>query len=158
MKTVIAGCGWLGLALGRRLVERGDRVVGIRRDPRAASRLEACGIEPLILDLTSRETPGRLPPDADAVVACQAADSGSEASYRSAYLDALEPLIEHAAAVPGMRLVFTGSTSVFGQTDGGDVDERTPVAPASAGGRILASAEQRLAVLLRWLLEQKTEG
>lgn len=40
--------------------------------------------------------------------------------------------------------MFTGSTSVFGQSDGGDVDERTPIAPASATGRILAAAEARL--------------
>lgn len=144
MKVIIAGCGWLGSALGRRLVERGDRVVGIRRDPAGAADLDAAGIEPLILDLTSAGAAARLPADAEAVVACQAADSGTPESYRRAYLGALRPLIEATAAGASRRLVFTGSTSVFGQSDGGWVEETTPVAPRSETARILAQAEERL--------------
>ena len=50
MKVVIAGCGWLGTALGRALVTEGHELVGIRRDPARAAALREAGIEPLALD------------------------------------------------------------------------------------------------------------
>jgi len=39
-------------------------------------------------------------------------------------------------------LLYTGSTGVFGQRDGGDVDEGTPPAPASPAAEVLVLAEE----------------
>jgi nucleoside-diphosphate-sugar epimerase len=51
------------------------------------------------------------------------------------------------------RLIFTSSTGVYGQTDGGWVDELAPTEPTSDSGRIVLEAEQLLqsdrAVILR---------
>lgn len=46
----ILGCGWLGLPLGRRLVENGYTVRGSSRDPNRLSHLERYGIEPFEVD------------------------------------------------------------------------------------------------------------
>jgi nucleoside-diphosphate-sugar epimerase len=142
MHVLVAGCGWLGEAVARLLVERGDRVTGIRRDPARAAALAGAGIEPLALDLAAPGAAARLP-EADAYVACQAAAGDSEAAYRTAYLDALAPLLA-AAEERRAPLVYTGSTGVFGQRDGSDVDERTVPLPGSANGSLLVEAERRV--------------
>jgi nucleoside-diphosphate-sugar epimerase len=140
MRVLVAGCGWLGTAVAQRLAARGDRVIAIRRDPVRVAGLAAPGVEPLALDLSDPASERYLP-GADAIVACQAAGGDTEAAYRTAYLDANRTLLA-AAARAGARLVYTGSTGVFGQRDGSEVDEATPPAPASATGEVLARAEE----------------
>jgi nucleoside-diphosphate-sugar epimerase len=140
MHVLVAGCGWLGAALARRLVARGDRVTGVRREPARAAALAQLGVTPLAADLADPAARARLPA-VDAIVACQAAAADSEAAYRAAYVEANRVLLE-AAARDGAPLVYTGSTGLFGQRDGSDVDEATPPAPAGVTGEILAEAER----------------
>jgi nucleoside-diphosphate-sugar epimerase len=140
MHVLVAGCGWLGEALARVLVARGDRVTGVRRDPGRAAALAALGVEPLALDLAAPGAARKLP-RVDAVVACQSSAEDSEAAYRAAYVSATGALLE-AAGASGAPLVYTGSTGVFGQRDGSDVDEATPPMPASASAAILVEAER----------------
>ncbi|WP_242346001.1 NAD-dependent epimerase/dehydratase family protein [Anaeromyxobacter terrae] len=140
MHVLVAGCGWLGTALARRLVERGDRVTGIRRDPGRAEALRALRVEPLAVDLAVRGAAARLP-DVDAIVACQAAGADGALAYRAAYVEANRALLAAAARGGARAFVYTGSTGVFGQRDGSDVDEATPPAPASPGAEVLVEAE-----------------
>lgn len=144
MKVLIAGCGWLGRALGRALVQDGHDVVGVRRDPAACHGLLALGIRPLVLDLTAPGALGRLPPDAGAVIACQAAGGRDAETYRRTYLQATAPLLELARRNRQLRLVWIGSTGVFGQTDGSEVDERTPPLPVGPTSAVLVEAERRV--------------
>ena len=141
MHVLVAGCGWLGTEVARRLVARGDRVTGIRRDARRAAALASIGVAPLALDL-ARPDAAALVPDADAVIACQSAASEAEADYRSAYLDANRALLAAAERAGARTFVYTGSTGVFGREDGADVDEESPPSPASANGEVLAEAER----------------
>jgi len=140
MHVLVAGCGWLGTAIASALVARGDRVTGIRRDPARAAELAALGVTPLVLDLAAPGAAEKLPA-VDAVVACQAAGGEGADAYRRAYVDANRTLLVAAARSRAHALVYTGSTGVFGQRDGSDVDEDTPPAPASPSGSVLAEAE-----------------
>ncbi|MBK9517548.1 MAG: NAD-dependent epimerase/dehydratase family protein [Anaeromyxobacter sp.] len=139
--VLVAGCGWLGTAVARALVARGDRVTGLRRDPARAAALAPLGIEPLALDLSAAGAAGRLP-RVDAVVACQSSSADTPEAYRSAYLTSTRALLEAAGARGGGAFVYTGSTGVFGQRDGSDVDEATPPAPASPTAEVLVEAER----------------
>jgi nucleoside-diphosphate-sugar epimerase len=141
MHVLVAGCGWLGTAIARRLVERGERVTGVRRDPERAAALAALGIEPLAIDLAASGAERGLP-TVDAIVACQAASSDAPEAYRAAYLDANRALLALAARAGAKALVYTGSTGVFGQRDGSDVDETTSPAPSSATAGVLVEAER----------------
>lgn len=141
MHVLVAGCGWLGAVIARRLVERGARVTGVRRDPSKVSSLAALGVEPLAVDLAAPGAEALLP-DVDAVVACQSAAGDSPEAYRAAYLDANRALLAAALRARARAFVYTGSTGVFGQRDGRDVDEGTKPAPAGATGSILLEAEQ----------------
>lgn len=147
MKVLIAGCGWLGTALGEALVGASHGVVGLRRHD--ATALRAAGIEPLTLDLRDPDASRRLPSDVSAIVACQAADGPEPEAYRRAYVDATAVLLSHARRCGVGSFVVVGSTGVFGQDDGGEVDERSPAVPASETGRVLADAEARLAAAAR---------
>jgi len=141
MRVLIAGCGWLGTALARALLARGDRVTGIRRDAARAAALSDLGLEPLVLDLAAPGAAQAIPP-LDAVVACQSAGQDTPEAYRAAYLSANRTLLEAARLHGARAFVYTGSTGVFGQRDGRDVDEATPPAPSGPTGELLAEAER----------------
>ncbi len=138
----MAGCGWLGAAVARACLSRGDRVTAVRRDPARAEALRAMGAEPLALDLCDPAAAERLPAGVEAVVACQAAGADGVEPYRRAYLDANRTLLEAARRAGARAFVYTGSTGVFGQRDGGDVDEATPPAPAGPAAEVLLEAER----------------
>jgi nucleoside-diphosphate-sugar epimerase len=141
MHVLVAGCGWLGTEIARRLVERGARVTGIRRDPGRAGSLAGLGVTPLALDLAAAGAAESLPA-ADAIVACQSASGDTEAAYRAAYVDANRALIAAAVRTGARAFVYTGSTGVFGQRDGSDVDETTAPAPSCGTARVLVEAER----------------
>ncbi|HZZ83724.1 MAG TPA: NAD-dependent epimerase/dehydratase family protein [Anaeromyxobacteraceae bacterium] len=142
MHVLIAGCGWLGQAVAAALLARGDRVTGVRRDPGHAAALASLGITPLAADLADPASLALLPGDLEAVVACQSSSADGAAPYRAAYVSANETLLALARRRPLRGLVYTGSTGVFGQGGGGDVDEATPPAPASPAAEVLVEAER----------------
>jgi nucleoside-diphosphate-sugar epimerase len=142
MHVLVAGCGWLGRAVGRALRARGDRVTGIRRDRARAAALREDGIEPLALDLAGPGVVDLLPPDLDAVVACQSAGADTEDAYRSAYVEANRSLLSYAGRRALRAFVYTGSTGVFGQRDGSDVDEGTAPSPSGPTAAVLVEAER----------------
>ena len=141
MRVLVAGAGWLGSALARALAARGDQVTALRRDPARAAALLAPGITPLALDLAAPGAAERLPAF-DAAVACQSSGADTVAGYRAAYVEANRALLAAAARHGARRLVYTGSTGVFGQRDGSLVTEVTPPAPASPTAEVLVEAER----------------
>lgn len=144
MHVLVAGCGWLGGALSRALLARGDRVTAVRRDAGRLEELRALGVAPLALDLADPASVARLPSSVEAIVACQAAGADGVEPYRAAYLRANETLLAAAGSLRLRGFVYTGSTGVFGQRDGSDVDEGTPPAPASPAAEVLVEAERLL--------------
>jgi nucleoside-diphosphate-sugar epimerase len=142
MHILVAGCGWLGTAVAARLLGRGDRVTGVRSDPDRAEGLRALGIEPLALDLADPDA--GIPDGVDAILALQSAQNGSEVGYRRAYLLANGTLLRAARRQGVAALVYSGSTSVFTQRDGSEVDEDSAPTPGSATSHVLAEAERML--------------
>jgi len=141
-KILVAGCGKLGGAIAQALTGQA-RVFGLRRNP---ERVPA-GVIPLAADLTRPETlSGVLPADTDIVIYCLTPSRYDENGYRTAYVTALANLIRALGSRSLSRLVFVSSTSVYGQNDGGWVDESSPTRPRHFSGRqILAGEELALA-------------
>ena len=77
-------------------------------------------------------------PDVDAVVHCAASGRGGEEAYRRVYLKGCENLVER---FPEARMIFTSSSSVYGQVDGEEVTEASSAEPDRETGRILRKAE-----------------
>lgn len=141
MRVLIAGCGYVGTALGHRLVADGHDVVATRR---AADDLPA-SFTRISCDLTDAAAVDALP-DVDAVAITVSSDERSVAAYRRAYVDTITTLrssYEGRDDTPG-RWLFTSSTAVYGDTGGDWVDEDTPTDPSSDTGAVLVEAEQAL--------------
>lgn len=141
MTVLIAGCGDLGTEAGLRFAAGGRRVIGWRRSPgKLPPQLEG-----VAADLTSAKLPS-IPADVDIVVVAVAADSSTEAAYRTAYVDGLANVL-HALERDGVtprRLLFVSSTAVYGDAAGAVVDEATPAEPGSFSGKLLLEAEELL--------------
>lgn len=141
MRTLILGCGYVGLELGRQLRATGREVIGVRRDPAGLAALEVAGIHPHIGDLTTPLGWASLPDSVDEVVFCMAARARDLASYRRVYREGIERLVAWAQGRPLHRVVYTGSTGVYAQRDGSDVDETSATEPEEPTGRVLLEAE-----------------
>ena len=121
MSIVIAGCGYVGSALARTLVARGERVIAIRRD---ASQLPE-GVVAIGADLRDRAAlDAALPGEVRQLVYAAAPDSSAPDAYRAAYVDGLRAVIEVTRARGATRAVLTSSTAVYPQVDGW-VDEES---------------------------------
>jgi nucleoside-diphosphate-sugar epimerase len=144
MRVLIVGCGYVGLPLGAELARQGHEVFGVRRTTAAESELRAAGIEPLVADITKPEDLARLPGPFDWVVNTVSSTKGGVEEYRAVYLHGTRNLIEWLSAAPPKKFVYTGSTSVYGQTDGSAVKETSPTEPTSETSKILVETEKLL--------------
>ncbi|HYG34590.1 MAG TPA: SDR family oxidoreductase [Clostridia bacterium] len=144
MRVLIVGCGYVGLPLGAQLVRQGHLVWGLRRTQQANSEMEAAGITPINADITQPKALAALPQQFDWVVHCVSASGGGAEEYRAVYFEGTRNLIQWLTERPPQKLVYTSSTSVYGQNDGNWVTEDSPAIPASKTGEILISTEQLL--------------
>ena len=126
---VTGGAGFIGLAVVRRLVERGDRVIAVVRDPERATALTDLGVETRAGDLS------RTAAIVDAMRGTDAAIHiagmyrvGIPASVRPAMLDAnvgaTHRIIDATATAGVERLVYVSTVNVLGNTEGRILDER----------------------------------
>ncbi|MFB6163195.1 MAG: NAD(P)H-binding protein [Halococcoides sp.] len=140
--VAILGCGSVGCELGRILAGR-VRTVGVRRSESGLQRVRGAGIEAVQADLTDPSRLGAVP-DVDAVVVAATPDDRSAAAARALHVDGLRTAIDHFAArsTPPERLVYVSSTGVYGDHDGGWIDESTAIDPPTAKLEAIATAER----------------
>ena len=136
MRVLILGLGYVGVALGQELVRCGYEVFGLRR-----SSVAWPGIKTLIGDITKPETLKDLPRNWDWIVNTVSSGKGGPEDYRAVYLEGTRNIMAHLLT---SKYVYTSSTSVYGQTDGTLVDERSPTEPGSSTSKILVETEQLL--------------
>lgn len=139
-KTLIVGTGYLGKGVARLLADRGDRVFGTTRSLGRAIELSRLGIEAVVSDVMVPESLARLP-EVDRVLYCVGFDRSKGLPIRTVYVDGLRHALGHLVDRAG-RFVYAGSTGVYGQDDGGWVDEDSPTEPRSESGRACLEAEE----------------
>jgi nucleoside-diphosphate-sugar epimerase len=139
-KVLIAGCGYVGTALGMRLTQRGDEVWGLRRDP---SDLPPT-FHRFAADLAEPGPLSRLPRDFDFVVYAASAGESSDVAYRRAYVTGLTYLLVALSGSKVRRIFFTSSTAVYAQSNGEWVDERSETNPTHFAGLRTLEAEAAL--------------
>lgn len=147
-RVLVAGCGYVGSELARRLAGDGHVVYGLRR---SAGPLPP-GVQGIAADLCDRPALRAALAEVehggiDAVVYAAAADRADDEAYRRAYVEGLGNVLGWADA-QGMRpprVFFTSSTAVYGQQDGEWVDEDSPTAPTHFSGARMLEAERQLA-------------
>ncbi|OYU17159.1 MAG: NAD(P)-dependent oxidoreductase [Rhodobacteraceae bacterium PARR1] len=136
MKTLLSiGHGYSARALARLLIPQGWTVIGTTRSAARAEAIRAAGVEPLLL-------PGPLAPAlarATHVLTSVAPDAAGDPILR-----------DHAAELAAARPIWAGylsTTAVYGDHQGGWVDEDTPLTPSTERGAARVQAEGDWAAL-----------
>ncbi|TAG14523.1 MAG: SDR family oxidoreductase, partial [Rhodobacterales bacterium] len=129
MSTLLSlGHGYSAQALARRLIPQGWQVIGTTRSPTRADALRAEGVTPLLW-------PGDLGPAlarATHILCSAAPDAAGDPFLRAT------PKI---AAAGAKWVGYLSTTGVYGDHQGGWVDETTPLTPVSDRGRQRVLAE-----------------
>ncbi|THD85486.1 SDR family oxidoreductase [Aliigemmobacter aestuarii] len=135
MKTLLSlGHGYSAQALGRILPRADWRIIGTTRDAEGAARLAELGVEPMVwpgADLTPHLR------TATHILTSIAPDRDGDP-----FLRAHGPLMR---TLTPEWVGYLSTTAVYGDHDGGWVDETTPAAPTTARG------EQRMHAERAWL-------
>lgn len=146
-KVAIIGLGWLGMPLALSLMSRGFEVVGSKTTSDGVEAARMSGIECYQLELTpeliceAHDLEQLL--YADALVVTLPARRTVEGS--EGYFRAVRMLVDSAIAFGVPHIIFTSSTSVYGDTTG-TLSEDSPLQPVTPSGKVLAELE-------RWLHE-----
>ena len=149
MRVLIVGCGYVGLPLGAELARRGHTVFGLRRAADGAGELRAAGVTPVLGDVTQPESLRALPGPFDWVVNTVSSAKGGADVYRAVYVEGTRNLLAWLAGTPVRKFIYTSSTSVYGQTDGGEVTEESAAKPQAETGRLLVETENLLLAAAR---------
>jgi len=129
MSTLLSlGHGYSARALARCLVPQGWRVIGTTRNPKKAEAFRAEGMEPLMW-------PGDL--GAALAEATHILCSAAPDAQGDPFLRAVPGIAQSKAQWVG----YLSTTGVYGDHDGGWVDETTPLTPQSDRGRQRVLAE-----------------
>lgn len=143
---LIAGCGYVGQRLAARLGARFAITALVRSNDKAAA-LERQGLKAVAIDLDRVRAGASIPErlDQEAIVYLTPPPAMGESDLR---LDRFLQL----AIVPPKTFVYVSTTGVYGHTDGGFVDESTPVMPLTDRARRRVSAEEMTRV---WCHERR---
>ena len=153
VRVLIAGIGYVGQAVAVRLIQAGHQVSGLRRGE--GRELEALGISTVRCDITQAAQLQEVHGPFDWLINTVSSSKGGVEEYKAVYLEGTRNLLGWAQEHPLQKYVHVSSTSVYGQTDGSQVDETSPTEPSSETGRILVEAEKLIlsakvpAVILR---------
>lgn len=142
MRISILGCGWLGMPLAKRLVEKGYEVKASVTSEVKKSILADTNITPYVLFWNENGFTGNLTSFLETDVLIVAIPPSKVAAFGGlkTMLSTLLPSLEMAAV---SKLIFISSTSVYG-SNGGSISEGTPVSPETAGAKNIFAAEMIL--------------
>src|SRR6266487_4833085 len=138
-RVLIAGCGYVGQATAGLFVECGWEVEGWTRSAESAQKLCGMPYSVLAVDISDEIQVANSKNEFDAVVHCASTRGGDIDLYRRVYLNGERNLLDRFIE---STIVFTSSTSVYGQSDGRWVTEESATKPAGESGRVLLEAEK----------------
>jgi len=139
---LLAGCGYVGVRLARRRLERGPVLALVRRRA-SCEALASEGIAALAMDLDegSQEDALEVPSGLHGVVYLAPPPARGTEDLR------LARFLERLGGARPEVLVYLSTTGVYGDTVGAPVDEQSPLAPREDRSRRRVDAERRVA---RW--------
>lgn len=144
-RVAIVGLGWLGMPLALSLTADGMQVTGSKTTQDGVEAARMCGIESYVLELNPE-----LVCEADDLAALLSVDAlvitlpaSRTASGGESYLLAVQQLVDSALAFNVPRIIFTSSTSVYGDRPG-TTKESSELTPVSVAGRTLQELESWL--------------
>ncbi len=139
LDALIMGCGYLGRRVAARWIESGRSVAALTRNN--ADSLAARGVQPIRGDVLDPASLRQLPP-ARTVLYAVGMDRSANKTMHDVYVNGLGHLLDTIAKPE--RFIYISSTGVYGQDDGGEVDEHSLTEPREESGKVVLAAEQLL--------------
>ena len=141
VKIAIIGCGYIGMEAAARWSLEGHLVTATTRNPERLPDLSTVAQKTLILKGDDEEGLASLIAANDVIVVTIAADSVDQ--YENAYLHTSQQIRALALEMDQpRRLIYTSSTSVYGDHHGLWVDETASLITPSEQGKILIQSEK----------------
>ena len=138
-RILIAGCGYVGQATADLFHAAGWDAEGWTASEESAAALSAKPYPACQVDISNHDQVAEHPGTFDAVIHCASSRGGGVEFYRQIYLNGARNLLDRFAET---KLLFTSSTSVYGQCDGSWVTEESETKPARDTGRVLLETEK----------------
>lgn len=119
LSVTIIGCGWLGLPLGKALVDLGHTVSGSVRSEAGFDKLQAAGIQPFVLDLEkSFDVPTEIVAQTDVlIITLPPIDAKHPERYEGMLKEVIAQFSEDS------RILFTSSTGIYPKEAGNYVED-----------------------------------
>ena len=142
MRVLMIGCGYVGSALGQKLLSEGHEVIGVVRSQRSKDMLNQLGITSRIADCsTIGGSRAACEGGADIVIFSISSKGGD---YEKTYLNVMRHVLLALEHQWPSLFFYTSSTSVYAQTDGTWVTEDSAAKPLYENGKILLKTEESL--------------
>jgi nucleoside-diphosphate-sugar epimerase len=139
-RTLIIGCGYIGLPLALCLQRKGHEVSGWVRSAASTEALKDRAFHQLIVGSVADATIWEgVEQKYDFVIHCASSGRGGEAAYEEVFLRGARMMDSHQPQAPR---ILISSTSVYGQAQGEIVTEESVAAPGTPTSRILREAEE----------------
>jgi nucleoside-diphosphate-sugar epimerase len=135
---IIIGCGYIGRLLGARLAASGEQVIGVVRSEASAALLPPLGIQALRLDLATEALDALDTAGADLFHLAPPPGEGREDPVTAGLIESFH---EHGQP---RRVVYIGTTGVYGDCAGAWVDETRQPQPVAERSLRRWDAEERL--------------
>ena len=136
---LIVGCGYLGRRVALKWLEQGLSVAVTTRSAKKAREFEKLGLHPIVCDVLHRYSLEHLP-ESNVVLHSVAVDRQSGQSMHSLYVDGTANLLD-VIQQRANRIFYISSTSVYGQSAGEIVNEKSPCNPTRENAQICLEAE-----------------
>jgi nucleoside-diphosphate-sugar epimerase len=138
--VLIAGCGFVGLPLARKLLETGWQPHAITKAESSAERLRSESFNVHVLDLRHTDALRQLPRrHFNVVIHCASSAHGNIEDYRAVFFEGTKNIM---GSLEYENFIFCSSTSVYAQADGGWVDESSAAEPIRETGQVLRDTEE----------------
>lgn len=142
MNIVVVGCGYLGMEIAALWKKAGHFVTATTRHPEKLDTLAKVSQRAVVLKGNDEDEIALLITHNDLIVVTIGADSPE--LYESAYLNTAQ-VFRHLALEMDLprHLIYTSSTSVYGDHNGHFVDEMSALNANNAQGKILIDTEKQ---------------
>jgi len=139
-KTLIIGCGYVGLPLGLYLHELGHEISGWVHSSDSACLLADHPLHRIYVGSVGDQNAwNSVDENYDNVIHCVSSGKGGVEAYEEVFLKGVMMVNTHQ---PEARRIFVSSTSVYGQTHGRVVTEISLAEPITETGMVLREAEK----------------
>ncbi|GGA08159.1 SDR family oxidoreductase [Okeania sp. KiyG1] len=145
MKIAIIGCGYVGTKVAKLWSQNGHQVTVTTTTPEKVSELKNITSQVVVMKGHDHNAIENVLQNQEIVLLSVGNRDRTGIGYRKTYLETAQTLVTALKKAPNIQqVIYTGSYSVYGDTNGEWVDENTPANPSTDNGKILHETEQVL--------------